>query len=136
MTGVSLGAKYELLSGTTTSDGKSKFQTPLATLHKFNGTADKFLTTPTGGLIEKSVNIGYTAAGLGSVSAAYLKFDTDVPMSGKSDLGKELDLQYTNAIAGVKGLNGLIKAAYYEGGDVATYVKDVTKIWLQASYKF
>jgi len=140
MMGVSLGAKYELLSGTTSSDGKTKFQTPLATLHKFNGMADKFLTTPTGGLIEKSLNIGYTTAGLGSISAAYLKYDTDTPMSGKSDLGKELDLQYANAIPGVKGLNGLVKAAYFSAGDVNSgtfnFTKDVSKVWLQATYKF
>ena len=32
------------------SSGKGRFQTPLATLHKFNGWADKFLSTPLFGL--------------------------------------------------------------------------------------
>lgn len=137
MMGVTVGAGYELLSGTTGSDGKTKFQTPLATLHKFNGTADKFLTTPTQGLCDTSVTLGYGAKDLGNAMITYHDYKTDVPTSsGTSDLGKELDLQYGNAIPGVKGLNGLIKAAYYEGGDVATYVNDVTKIWLQATYKF
>ena len=136
MMGLSLGAGYEFLSGTTGSDGKTKFQTPLATLHKFNGTADKFLATPTGGLVDTSVSLGYGAAGLGNALLSYHDYETDVAMSGKSDLGSEWDLQYANAIPGVKGLNGLIKAAYYDGGDVATYTKDVTKLWLQLGYKF
>jgi hypothetical protein len=57
-------------------------------------------------------------------------------MSGKSDLGSEWDALYTNTIPGVKGLTGLAKAAYFKGGDVAGYTADVTKIWLQVSYKF
>jgi hypothetical protein len=57
-------------------------------------------------------------------------------MGGKSDLGSEWDLLYTNAIPGVKGLSGLAKAAYYQGGDVVGNTKDVSKIWLQLGYKF
>lgn len=136
MMGITLGAGYEFLSGTTGSDGKTKFQTPLATLHKFNGTADKFLATPTGGLVDTSVSLGYGAKDLGNAMITYHDFKTDVAMSTKSDLGSEWDLQYANAIPGVKGLNGLVKAAYYDGGDVATYIKNVTKIWLQVGYKF
>lgn len=134
--GASFGAGYEMLSGTNGTDGKTKFQTPLATLHKFNGTADKFLTTPTGGLIDTYVSLGYGAAALGNVQVAYHDFKTDVEMSGKSDLGSEWDLQYANALPAIKGLNGLIKAAYFDGGDVSGYTKEVTKIWLQVGYKF
>lgn len=134
--GITLGAEYELLSGTTGSDGKTKFETPLATLHKFNGTADKFLTTPTGGIADTSVSLGYGAKDLGNAMITYHDFKTDVAMSGKSDLGSELDMQYANAIPGVKGLNGLLKAAFYDGGDVATYIKDKTVVWVQANYKF
>lgn len=136
MMGVSVGVGYEFLSGTSGSDGKTKFQTPLATLHKFNGTADKFLITPKGGIADTSVSLGYGAKDLGNAMITYHDFKTDVAMSGKSNLGSELDLQYANAISGVKGLSGLIKAAYYEGGDVATYTSDKTILWLQASYKF
>jgi hypothetical protein len=42
-----LGAGYELLGS---DDSIKAFQTPLATLHKFNGFADKFLGTPADGL--------------------------------------------------------------------------------------
>ncbi len=136
MMGISVGAGYELLSGTTGSDGKTKFQTPLATLHKFNGTADKFLTTPTGGIADTSVSLGYGAKDLGNAMITYHDYKTDVAMSGKSDLGSELDLQYANAIPGVKGLNGLIKAAFYDAGDVATFTSDKTVVWAQVGYKF
>lgn len=136
MMGVSLGAGQELLSGTSGSDGKTKFQTPLATLHKFNGTADMFLVTPTGGLIDTYATVGYGAAGLGKALATYHTFKTDVAMGGKSDLGHELDLQYSNAIPGVKGLNGLLKAAFYTAGDVTGYTKDKDILWIELDYKF
>jgi len=134
--GILVGGGYEVLSGTSGSDGKTAFQTPLATLHKFNGWADKFLTTPTGGLEDMSLSLGYTAPGLGKAMAVYHDFETDKAMSGKNDLGSEWDLLYTNAIPGVKGLSGLAKAAHFKGGDVSGFDKDVTKIWLQLGYKF
>lgn len=136
MMGVSLGAGQEFLSGTSGSDGKTKFQTPLATLHKFNGWADKFLATPTGGLVDTSATLGYTVAGLGKVMVVYHDFETDKAMSGKSDLGSELDMLYTNAIPGVKGLQGLVKAAFYDGGDVTGYAKDKDVFWIELDYKF
>ncbi|MDP3302273.1 MAG: alginate export family protein [Sulfuricurvum sp.] len=136
MMGVSLGAGQELLSGTSGSDGKTKFQTPLATLHKFNGTADKFLITPTGGLVDTYYTLGYNGGTLGSALATYHSFETDVVMSGKTDLGNELDLQYTNAIPGVKGLKGLVKAAFYNAGDVTGFTKDKDVLWIELDYKF
>lgn len=136
ISGVLVGAGYEFLSGHKTGDGKTAFSTPLATLHAFNGWADKFLTTPTGGLCDTSATLGYTAPSFGKAMVVYHDYTTDVAMSGKSDLGSEWDILYTNAIPGVKGLNGLAKAAYYQAGDVASFTKDVTKLWLQLNYKF
>lgn len=134
--GILVGGGYEVLSGTNGSDGKTAFQTPLATLHKFNGWADKFLTTPSGGLCDASVTLGYSAPAFGKAMLVYHDFETDKAMSGKSDLGTEWDLLYTNAIPGIKGLSALAKAAYYQGGDVAGNTKDVTKLCLQLGYKF
>ncbi|MDD5211799.1 MAG: alginate export family protein [Sulfuricurvum sp.] len=136
VSGVLLGAGYEVLSGSTGTDGKTAFSTPLATLHKFNGWADKFLTTPTGGLVDASATLGYTAAGLGKAMVVYHDFTTDKSMGGNSDLGTELDMLYTNAIPGVKGLNGLAKAAFYDGGDVAGNNKNLNKVWVELDYKF
>lgn len=136
VSGVLLGAGYEMLSGSTGTDGKTAFSTPLATLHKFNGWADKFLTTPTGGLCDASATLGYTAPGLGKAMVVYHDFETDKAMAGKSDLGTEWDMLYTNAIPGVKGLNGLVKAAFYDGGDVAGNNKNLNKVWAEIDYKF
>lgn len=135
--GILVGAGYEFLSGHTAGDGETAFYAPLGTLHAFNGWADKFLAaTPTGGLCDASATLGYTAAGFGKAMVIYHDFTTDVSMNGESDLGSEWDMLYTNAIPGIKGLTGLAKAAYYQGGDVATYTKDISKIWLQLDYKF
>lgn len=136
ISGVLLGAGQESLSGTNGSDGKTAFSTPLATLHAFNGWADRFLATPTGGLVDSSATLGYSAKGLGKAMLVYHDFESDVDMAGESDLGKEWDLLYTNAIPGVKGLSGLAKAAYYKGGEVGGYTKDLSKIWLQLAYQF
>jgi len=141
ISGVLAGVGYEVLSGHVIGDGKTAFSTPLATLHKFNGWADKFLVTPTGGLVDASATLGYTALGLGKTMVVYHDFKTDVAMSGKSDLGKEWDILYTNNIPGVKGLNGLIKAAYYQAGDILqsstmNFTQNDRKIWLQLDYKF
>lgn len=141
MMGVSLGAGQEFLSGTSGNDGKTKFQTPLATLHKFNGTADMFLATPTGGLVDTYYTLGYNGGMLGSALATYHIFETDVAMGGKTDLGSELDVQYANAIPGVKGLKGLLKAAFYDGGTVNTgatsnYTRDKSVVWVELDYKF
>ena len=141
MMGVSLGAGQEFLSGAATGDGKTKFQTPLATLHKFNGTADMFLATPSGGLVDTYYTLGYNGGTLGSALGTYHSFETDVAMGGNTDLGSELDLQYSNAIPGVKGLKGLVKAAFYDGGNVNTgatsnYTKDKDVLWIELDYKF
>ncbi len=47
----SLGVGYEVMEG----NGVRGFSTPLATLHKFDGWADKFLTTPPNGLERRYV---------------------------------------------------------------------------------
>ncbi len=141
ISGLLVGAGYEVLSGHTVGDGKTAFFAPLGTLHAFNGWADKFLGgTPTGGLCDASATLGYTTPSLGKAMVVYHDFKTDVAMSGKSDLGSEWDALYTNAIPGVKGLSGLAKAAYFKAGDVNSdgfnLTKDVNKIWLQLDYKF
>jgi hypothetical protein len=78
------GAGYELLGGSA-ADGA--FQTPLATLHAFNGWADVFLATPSTGLRDLFLSCG---AGIGrwKLAAVYHDFAAD---SGGADYGSELD---------------------------------------------
>ena len=72
---------YEVL-GADTGVALTSFQTPLATLHKFNGWADKFLVTPPNGLRDLYALVGlYQArlAGFDSVglTATYHDYDSD-----------------------------------------------------------
>ena len=136
ISGILVGAGYEVLSGSNGVDGKTPFSTPMATLHKFNGWADMFLTTPTGGLCDATASFGYTTPAFGKALVVYHNYETDAAMASKSDLGTELDILYTNNIPGVKGLNGLIKAAYYQAGEVSGFTADTNKFWLQLDYKF
>ena len=147
ISGFLAGLNYEYLSGSNGHDGKTAFQTPLATLHAFNGWADVFLgATPTGGLIDQNVRLGYEDKTYGKILAVYHKFDACEDMTAKTigtskDLGSEFDVSYGNKIPGVKNLTGLIKGAMYKGGDVKTVgttynQNDKNVVWLQLDYKF
>lgn len=78
------GAGYEVLGGAA---GKGSFSTPLATLHKFNGWADRFLNTPADGLRDAFLSAG-AALGSWNLSAVYHDFSAD---SGGASWGTELD---------------------------------------------
>jgi len=126
--GFGLTGGYELLG----SDNGQSVQTPMATLHKFNGWADTFLTTPAAGLQDYYVTLGKACkvAALPGLKAAvtWHKFDSDV---GGFDYGQEWD-----AVLGFKaGPVGLTaKYANYDAKD-GPYT-DTEKLWLQASYSF
>ena len=55
---------YEVLEG----DGSRAFQTPLATLHAFNGLTDQFLTTPPDGLEDLFLSLAASLPGEGVFS--------------------------------------------------------------------
>ena len=139
MDGLLAGLNYEVLSGTSTGSNKTAFSTPLATGHKFNGWADKFLATPTAGLVDANVMVGYKSKDLGVAKAIYHDFSSDV---GSTDYGTELDLLYKRAIPGVKNLTGMLKAAFYDGGDsvasgnTTALATDTSKFWVMLDYKF
>ncbi len=140
--GILAGVNYEFLSGDGDGAGNdTAFTTPLATGHKFNGWADKFLTTPTGGLKDFNVRLGYKAKGFGKLLAIYHDFTADEDMadakSGTTDdLGSEIDIVYVNKIPGVNNLTGIVKYANYSGGDAKGYTDDVKKVWAGLDYKF
>lgn len=62
--GVRFGAGYEVL-GASTGVVLTSFQTPLATAFKFQGWADRFLTTPADGVRDLYGTIGYGRPALG-----------------------------------------------------------------------
>lgn len=113
-------------------NGSYGFQTPLATLHAFNGWADVFLATPANGLQDQYAQLSGSIRKLGLV-AAYHRYRADV---GSATYGKELDLQASLPLA--KTLNAGVKAAFYNADTfpaAAGQAVDITKVWLWVQYK-
>lgn len=126
-TSVSFG--YERLG----SDGVNAFQTPLATLHAYQGWADAFLTTPAAGVREfnlraaTSFNLGPRLRGV-RLSAAAFDFAS---ANGAVDYGQEVNLSITAPIT--RRLSADLSAASLNGeGPVA----DRTKVWLTLEFKY
>lgn len=129
---------YEELGG----DGANAFQTPLATLHAFNGWADKFLTTPATGLEDAYGKVSYKISGLNewlddtTLTAVYHDFSGD----SSADYGSELDLsigrsfELPNAGQPFKAVDVLFKYADYEADDAP--FTDTQKAWIQVGIKF
>jgi len=115
---VTLTAGYEVLAS---DDGTAAFRTPLATLHKFQGWADKFLLTPAGGIEDAYIGIK-GKVGPVALAATWHDFGAE---EGSMDYGTELDLVATYKIH--KNLTAQLKYADYSADDFAT---DTTKYWL------
>jgi hypothetical protein len=126
--GARITAGYEELGS---DRGIAAFQTPLATLHAFNGWADLFLTTPAAGLRDYYAGIGHTITvpSLPSVRAelTYHQFDSDV---GGADYGHEWDASIGFALGRVAML------AKYARYRAETFATDTEKFWLQAEIAF
>ena len=126
--GFTATAGYEELGS---DGGVAAFQTPLATLHAFNGWADLFLTTPENGLRDYYATIGRSIGvpflpGL-RADLTYHQFDSDF---GGLDYGSEWD-----ASLGFKlGPVGLL--AKYANYDADGFAVDTEKFWLQAEVNF
>lgn len=137
MSGFLIGAQYEVLSGDSDGAGEEKaFATPLATLHAHNGWADMFLATPTAGIEDMSIMVGYNSKDLGLLKAIYHDYASDV---GSTDYGRELDVIYTRAIPGVNNLTGMLKYADYNGdaeAPTAALRTDTSKFWAMLDFKF
>ncbi|WP_218310089.1 alginate export family protein [Alteromonas antoniana] len=125
--GVTLLAGYEVLGS---DEGVYGFSTPLATLHKFNGWADQFLSTPAQGLKDAYISLSSTLAG-GKGSLVYHQFDADESSVEVSDLGSEVDLVYTKAVLDNVTLG--LKYARYSAGDINV---DTDKLWAWVSTAF
>ena len=102
--GVTVGAGYELLGG----DRGVGFQTPLATLHKYNGFADVFLTTPSAGLADR---YGWLQVPLPLRAALTVAHHDFVADDSRGDFGRELDLVLGCPLP--LGLRGTIKYAAF-----------------------
>ncbi len=121
---VTIKAGWEVLEGNA-RDGQ--FRTPLATLHKFNGWADKFLATPTNGLVDLYLALSGKAGKVGW-TAVYHDFSAD---EGGAEYGEEIDLQLTYKTPWQQAFG--LKAAFY---DADRFSSDTDKIWFWTAYKF
>lgn len=133
--GVQIKFNYELLSG----DGVYALATPFATLHAFNGWADKFLTTPKDGIKDVFVSAGgawlgtHLLAVYHNFSSDYLGYDygTEWDAQASKKIGKQLTLtaKYAAYDADGNALNEARNAA-------AALARQIDKIWLQADLQF
>jgi hypothetical protein len=126
LAGFTVAAGWERLG----SDNGRSVQTPMATLHKFNGWADLFLTTPPAGLQDAYVTIGRNIAGVRALPGlnfqlAFHQFDS---AAGNVEYGTEWD---ASAGFGLGPVRILLKYAHY---DAAGFGSDTRKLWLQAEW--
>lgn len=121
----SFGLGYEVLEGSDAAN--EAFQTPLATLHKFQGWADKFLTTPAGGIEDAYVSASYQY-GKSTLAAVFHRFEAE---TGSANYGSEWDVSWGYKLNEHYGV--LAKVAHYDADDFST---DTTKLWLMFTAKF
>jgi hypothetical protein len=114
-------------SGTFTATTNPAFQTPLATLHKWQGWADKFLTTPSAGI--EDLYFGANVKFRGWTGQA-VWHDFSAEATG-ADYGSELDLLVSRKFAERYEL--LVKYADYSADGLFT---DTAKFWLQLAASF
>ena len=124
-----LGAGFEIL-GASNGVALTSFQTPLATLRKFNGWADKFLVTPANGLRDAYGSIGYGWKKLGKIdtlalAAIYHRYNSD---RASQYYGDEIDV---SAVAKVKRYTFTLKYADYRASGFAT---DTNKFWASVEW--
>lgn len=129
--GARFGIGHERL-GAARGVALTSFQTPLATLHKFQGWADKFLTTPPNGVRDSYASAGYgwkKIAGLDAINAVivYHRFASD---RLGLDYGDEVDA----SLSAKRGrLTATAKLAAYDADQFAT---DTRKLWLQLEWSY
>lgn len=128
---VQLGYKFGPITVKAEQETLQKgFKTPLATLHAFNGWADRFLTTPTNGLVDTNLKLTSKLADFSFVLAAH-DFQSHV---ADQKFGQEVDFSVSRPLT--SKLTGVLKfASFNADGTVAGYTNDTTKIWLQFAYK-
>jgi len=114
------------------SDGVNRVTTPLATLHAFQGWADKFLATPVNGIDDSFVRFGWAAGSAGpftavNLAALYHDFDADF---GSAHYGDEVDIMLN---ARTERTVFTLKYAAYNADQ---FSDDTDKLWLSVDFSF
>ena len=118
---INLEVGVERLAG----NGVTALQTPLATLHAFQGFTDLFLVTPADGIREQFMKLGHRFGDL-QVAIAYHRFEADV---NRRDYGSEW-----NVVATKRFHNGVAAQFKYADYQAKNYAVDTRKAWLMLTY--
>jgi hypothetical protein len=97
-------------------------------LHKFNGWADSFLTTPPDGLQDLWAQVGVDLPWQVPLRVVYHKFWSD---EGGRDYGYEVDASLSRKFG--NHLSGLVKYAFHDG---ASGIPDIHRFWVQAEFNY
>jgi hypothetical protein len=127
--GATLRLGYERLGG----DGTAAFQTPLATLHKFQGHADVFLTTPAEGIedLYGTASYNWKDAPFGTSITVYATYHDYEEERGDESLGEEIDAGIQFAFT--KNFSAEIAGAHYKGN--AT-LADRNFLWASLRFQY
>ncbi|NWG92312.1 MAG: alginate export family protein [Parvularculaceae bacterium] len=120
---------YEQLGG----NGAIGFSTPLATLHKFQGFADVFLTTPANGIedIYGTVQLDWRNGLFGANYGAFVAYHDFEAERGGADLGHEVDAGLAASIG--KRWSAELKGAVYDG---APGFADRSLVWASIRFQY
>jgi hypothetical protein len=121
------GVTFKLGDEVMGGNGRYGFATPFATLHAFDGWADRFTTTPVDGVDDRYLGANGNV-GKAGWTAAWHDFHAD---RGGRAYGTEFDAMLTYPLAA--HLTGLLKLADYRSDGFST---DERKIWASVEYKF
>lgn len=117
------GLTREALAG----NGRYAFQTPLATLHAFNGATDKFTVTPPGGLIDDALEMTGSLEHL-KYGAAVHRFRSD---SGSLDYGREYGAWLALPVG--QHFESRLEVASYAA---RSFAADTLKIWFTITARY
>jgi len=129
-----LGVGTEIMEGNGLAGAAGKgFTTPLSSLHKFQGWADKFLTTPANGIEDLyatgAVNLKGVGGYLDTLGFIVTYHDYDAEAIS-ADYGSEWD---ASIAAKHKRFNLLLKYADYQQGALAS-ARTTSKLWAQIEF--
>lgn len=120
-----IGGSYEVLGS---DNGEAVFQTPLATLHAFQGWADVFLAPPVAGLEDISFYISGEMAWNTTATVRHHWFYLN---DGDDFIGSEINASLAKRVN--NNLAFLIKYARFSGKNE---IADVSKFWFQMEIGF
>jgi hypothetical protein len=125
------GAGIEVLEG----NGVKGFTTPLATLHRFQGWADKFLATPANGIEDRYLNLSATFKGVTQLETLgfALSYHDYAAEHVSQDYGHEWN---ASVAARYKRASLMLKYAGYTPGELPLVARDTQKLWAQVEFVF